>query len=291
MITGLTVYTRSIIFFDVCRALQGIAPGIILPNASALISKIFTGKTRLIAFSCMCASAPNGAIISALFASLFAGSHVKAPVEGAEWAWGSFVLAIVLLIIFILSFLFIPDDEKNEEQQQVGFDYLGAFVAVSGLILIVFAWNQSALVTWKNAYVCTLLVVGVLLMVAFVFIEGRVKQPILPLTVFQNIHNNLMLGCIVTGWSTFSIWLFYSIRFLQDLRGVGTLETVSQMVPCSIMGCVAATTSALLLMKAGGSVVMVFALCAFLAACCLIAFQPVHLTYWATTFVSFFIGP
>ncbi|TIB27543.1 hypothetical protein E3P86_04121 [Wallemia ichthyophaga] len=226
-----------------------------------------------------------------MLSSLFAQSSVKPPVTSAEWAWSNYVLAIALLVMFFLAMRIIPSDGDRSEQKGLGFDYLGTITAVSGLILFNFAWNQAAIVTWKNGYVCALLVVGLLLLGAFAFIESRVQQPLLPLTVFKNVHNNLMLGCIATGWSTFSIWLFYSIRFIQDLRNVGALETVSQVLPLSVTGCLAAALSSFLILKAGGSWVMIGALFAFLTAVCLIAFQPVNLTYWAMQFLSFVIAP
>lgn len=193
--------------------------------------------------------------------------------------------------MFCLAMWIIPADGDRSEQKGLGFDYWGTLTAVSGLILFNFAWNQAAIVTWNNGYVCALLVVGVLLLGVFAWVESRVAQPLLPLSVFRNVHNNLMLGCIVTGWSTFSIWLFYSIRFIQDLRNVGTLETVSQIVPCSVTGCLAASLSTILILKVGGSWVMIGALFAFLTAICLVAFQPVDLTYWAMQFVAFVIAP
>ncbi|TIA90320.1 hypothetical protein E3P99_01657 [Wallemia hederae] len=292
MVTGLTVYTRSIIFFDVCRALQGIAPALMLPNAAGIIGRTYPpGVKKAISFALFGASAPNGFVFGALFSSLFAQSSVKAPVAGAEWAWSNYVLAIALLVMFCLALWIVPEDGDRSEQKGLGFDYWGTLTAVSGLILFNFAWNQAAIVTWNNGYVCALLVVGLLLLGVFAWVESRVAQPLLPLTVFKNIHNNLMLGCIVTGWSTFSIWLFYSIRFIQDLRGVGALETVSQIVPCSVTGCLAASLSTFLILKAGGSWVMIGALFAFLTAVCLIAFEPVNLTYWAMHFVSYVIAP
>ncbi|TIA72276.1 hypothetical protein E3P91_02138 [Wallemia ichthyophaga] len=292
MVTGLTVYTRSIIFFDVCRALQGIAPALMLPNAAGIIGRTYPpGVKKAISFALFGASAPNGFVFGALFSSLFAQSSVKAPVNGAEWAWSNFVLAIALVVMFCLAMWIIPADGDRSEQKGLGFDYWGTMTAVSGLILFNFAWNQAAIVTWNNGYVCALLVVGVLLLGVFAWVESRVAQPLLPLSVFRNVHNNLMLGCIVTGWSTFSIWLFYSIRFIQDLRNVGTLETVSQIVPCSVTGCLAASLSTILILKVGGSWVMIGALFAFLTAICLVAFQPVDLTYWAMQFVAFVIAP
>ncbi|TIC08019.1 putative MFS multidrug transporter [Wallemia mellicola] len=292
MVTGLTVYTHSIIFFDVCRALQGIAPALMLPNAAAIIGRTYPpGVKKAISFALFGASAPNGFVLGAVFSSLFAQSSVKAPVDGAEWAWSNFVLAIALFVMLLLAIWILPEDDDKTEQRNLGFDYLGTITAVSGLVLFNFAWNQAAVVGWKNGYVCALLVVGLIMLGVFAFVESRVKQPLLPLTVFSNIHNNLMLGCIGTGWGTFSIWLFYSIRFIQDFRGLGALETVSQVVPCSVTGCLAASLSSFLILKAGGSWVMIGALLAFLTAVCLIAFQPIHLTYWAMQFVSYVIAP
>ncbi|TIA68273.1 hypothetical protein E3P91_04135 [Wallemia ichthyophaga] len=291
MVTGLTVYTRSIIFFDVCRALQGIAPALMLPNAVAIIGRTFPpGIKKAISFALFAASAPNGFVVGALFSSLFAQSSVKAPVSGAEWVWSTFVLSIALLVMFGLAVWIIPPDGDRSDQKGIGFDYWGALTAVPGLILFNFAWNQAAIVTWKNGYVCALLAVGVILLSVFAWVETRVAQPLLPLTIFKNVHNNLMLGCVATGWSTFGIWLLFSIRYIQDLRGVDALETVSQIVPFCVVGWLGAAISPILIIKFGGSWVTIGAMFSFLIAICLVAFEPVKLTYWAMHFVSYIIA-
>lgn len=60
MVCGLSSYTRSVIFFDFCRAMQGIGPAIILPNSVAILARIYPPGTirRLIAFSLYAAAAP-----------------------------------------------------------------------------------------------------------------------------------------------------------------------------------------------------------------------------------------
>lgn len=60
MITGVSVYTHSPIFFNVCRALQGIGPAMLVPNSLALLGRTYpSGRRKEMIFSIYGATAPN----------------------------------------------------------------------------------------------------------------------------------------------------------------------------------------------------------------------------------------
>ena len=80
-------------------------------------------------------------------------------------------------------------------------DLLGATTGVTALILFNFAWNQAPGVGWGSPYVIVTLILGVLLMPAFFYVETKVaRNPLLPLQVFTS-DNAFVLGCVACGWS------------------------------------------------------------------------------------------
>lgn len=65
MLAGVAVYSGQI-FFDVARALQGIGPAILLPNAIALLGREYKpGLKKDMSFSLFGAAAPIGAYLIA----------------------------------------------------------------------------------------------------------------------------------------------------------------------------------------------------------------------------------
>ncbi len=106
------------------------------------------------------------------------------------------------------AFAIIPADELQPTSIR-DFDILGCATGVGGLILFNFAWNQAAVVGWSTVYTYVLLIVGILLLVAFAFVEVRIaKSPVVPLRGFKG-EAALALGVIAAGWGSFGIWVFY----------------------------------------------------------------------------------
>ena len=63
--------------------------------------------------------------------------------------------------------------EEKQFHEEQHFDYLGALAGVSGLVLFNVAWNQGPTVSWPTPYVYFLLILGILSLVVFFFIESR----------------------------------------------------------------------------------------------------------------------
>lgn len=72
MVAGFS-FVSGPIMFSICRALQGIGPALLLPNAMAIIGRTYPiGLKRNIVFSILGACGPTGFFFGALFSSLLA---------------------------------------------------------------------------------------------------------------------------------------------------------------------------------------------------------------------------
>lgn len=311
LIAGLSSYVHSSpIFFDVCRGFQGIGYSFLLPNAVAILARCtHPGHwKRALYFTCFAASAPNGFLLGGVFSSLIAQFHPE------RWEFGFYLATVCLAGLAALSILVLPSDEYllnfhgtgqemadecNEDltdkadrgkQQQQGFDWLGTITAVSGLVLVNFAWNQAGVVGWQVPYNPVLLAVGLILIAVFLWVETRVKFPLIPQEIWTT-QNSVVLACVALGWSSFGIWIFYSIRWFLNIRGATLLSATAMVTPCGISGIVAASTSMLLLNRFGPAWVMLAALAAFCAANALLATMPEQQLYWKQAFPSYVIAP
>ncbi|THX62757.1 hypothetical protein D6D05_10507, partial [Aureobasidium pullulans] len=207
------------------------------------------------------------------------------------WPWAFWALIIACVVTAVAAQLIIPADELGSDAQDVRFDYLGCITGVTGLNLFNFSWNQAANVGWPMVYNYVLLIVGILFLVAFVWIELKVAgQPLVPIKALSS-ESILALAVIAAGWGSFGIWVYYLWDFLEVLRGYSALAACAQNAPVAISGLLASVATGILLSKTKVSNVLLLATLFFLIGQILIATAPPTQIYWAQTFVSIIIMP
>ena len=283
LVAGFSAFSHNQIFFDFSRAMQGIGPAALLPNALAIIGRTYPpGLRKDMAFALFGSTAPGGFVIGAVFASLLT--------EKVWWPWAYWVMGITCLVCGVVGFFVVPQDHDDEDKGDMTFDYLGAITGVTGLILFNIAWNQGPSVGWNQPYVLIFLCNGFWITVLFLIIETKVSQPLIPLNGLSK-QVGLVLACIACGWSSFGIWIYYLFQFSQLLRHNSPLVSSAQMVPCAISGLCAAITTGLLLGRVRAAYIMVFAMCCFCTGNVLLATQPIDQQYWIQTFLAIVITP
>lgn len=197
LIAGLTVYSNSQIFYVFCRALQGMGPAVLLPNAVAILGRTYPqGRRKEMVFSLFGATAPWGFVVGSGFASTLA--------EHAWWPWSYWCLAIACCLFGAAAFFVIPS-EHEEVVRDKSFDYLGSITGVAGLTLFNVSWNQAPIVGWSTPYVYILLILSFCFLSAFFLIERKVRMPLVPFTALSP-KVAFVLGCVGLGWSSFGVW-------------------------------------------------------------------------------------
>ncbi|KAF4611339.1 hypothetical protein G7Y89_g15674 [Cudoniella acicularis] len=287
LIAGFAVYSGPILF-DICRAFQGIGPALCLPNAVAILGRSYKpGVRKSMMFSAFGATAPTGFTIGAVFASILA--------EFSWWPWAFWINAIVCVLLAVLGMVLIPKtppphlDDSETTLNRI--DALGGVLGVSGLVLFNFAWNQAPVVGWQNPYTYILLIVGILLLGLFGYVELHVsKFPLVPIRDMSP-EAGFILACVALGWAGFGIWVYYTWQFIEVLRGVSPLLTSAMFSPTTVSGLCAAITTGFIIHRVPGSLVMGSALLAFTVGLILMVTAPVGQIYWAQTFVSMIVMP
>ena len=287
LLAGFSVYENSV-FFACCRAFQGIGSAFTMPNAIAIMGCSYKpGLRKQMVFSLFGATAPSGFVIGAVFSSLLA--------EFAWWPWAYWITAIACVLFVAMGSLIIPYTPPPHLDHSVSMwwraDALGSITGVSGLVLVNFAWNQAPVAGWTNPYTYALLIVGFIFLALFSYVETCVaKFPLVPFEV-MDIDVGFLLACVGFGWASYSVWLYYFWQFLEQLRGLSPLLASAQFTPVIVSGLCAALTTAFLLDRLPGSIIMMISLTAFTVGLILLATAPVGQTYWAQTFCSMIIMP
>ncbi|KAK4159662.1 putative drug resistance protein [Cladorrhinum sp. PSN259] len=272
--------SRGEVFFCVGRGLQGIGPALLVPSGQALLGRTYPPSMRKNMVLCLFgASAPLGFVSGAIFSSLFA--------ERGAWPWAFWTMAILCFLLAIISLFVLPftgpPGLKPNESLWTQLDGYGMLLGVSGLVLLNFAFNQAPIVSWKTPYTYFLLIIGILLLAAFVWHEGKAAvYPLIPISAMKP-ATNFVLGCTGAGWACFSIWVYYCCNFLEMMRGWSPVLTGVGFIPAILVG--------FLMSRIKPHWIMLISMCAFFIGSLLLATTPVRQSYWLNTFFGILIMP
>ncbi|KAK4641964.1 hypothetical protein QC761_0079610 [Podospora bellae-mahoneyi] len=276
------------VFFCVARGLQGIGPALLVPSGQALLGRTYQPGMRKNMVLCLFgASAPLGFVMGAIFSSLFA-------VRG-NWPWAFWLLAIMCFVLAVVSLFILPTSRgqsclKRGEGLWSQFDGWGMMLGVSGLVLLNFAFNQAPNVSWKTPYTYFLLIIGLILIAAFVSHEWKAPYPLIPIAAMKP-ATNFVLGCTGAGWGCFSIWIYYTFNVVQNLKGWSPLLASVSFIPAPICGLAASILVGFLMSQVKPHWIMLISMCAFFIGSLLLATAPVHQSYWFSTFFGILIMP
>ncbi len=284
LIAGISVYAKNEIFFDVCRAGQGVGSAMLVPNALAILGRTYPpGRRKEMVFALFGATAPNGGLLGATFSSLLG--------QLAWWPWAFWCMAIACCVCAVIGYFVIPTAPVQMKPARGNqFDWAGSFTGIAALVLFNAAWNQGPVVGWSMPFVYILLILGLLFFAAFFFIERKVAQPLVPLEALSGKVGGV-LACVALGWASFGIWIFYLWQFWTELRHQTPLNSAAQMSTVGPSGLAAAVTTGFLISRLTTSYIMCISMTAFCVGNILLATMPVHQIYWKQTFISLIITP
>ena len=195
-LSGLSHSMDQLIMF---RALQGLGAGGLMVGALATIGDLVSPRER---------GQYMGYMMAAMMLAMIAGPLVGGYItDTLSWRWIFYINMPVggAALAYIIATLHLP---KHKVQHKI--DYLGAGVLAVGAtaIVLVTTWGGSQY-AWGSATIMTLIVVAVLAVAAFIWVENRATEPILPMHVFRNRNFTLatsmsfLLGLAMFGAMTF----------------------------------------------------------------------------------------
>lgn len=170
---GLSPNVNSLIL---ARALQGIGGALLVPGSLAIISTSFSEEERGRAIGTW----SGFSAITAAIGPVIGGWLI----EHVSWRAAFFINLPIAALVLVLLYRHVP--ESRNEHGQVGLDWLGAFLATTGLGSLVYGLIESSNLGFQHLRVLFSLIAGVLILVTFVIVETRVSNPMLPLKLFRS---------------------------------------------------------------------------------------------------------
>lgn len=201
-LTWLSIWTLAIGFgssfiqITIFRGLQGIGAALTIPSAVGIISSYFTGQDRTRALGIYAASGAVG----------FTGGLVLGGLLSSSLGWRYiFRLSVIVSgLLAVLGLIILPPN-RTKGNGQSRLDYFGASLSTAGLILLTFVLSGGGIYGWAKAFIIVLLILAVALLFMFTYVEKKISNPIMPLSLWK-IRNFPSLWII--GFSGFSLSVF-----------------------------------------------------------------------------------
>jgi MFS family permease len=152
--------------------------------------------------------------------------------DALSWRWCLYVnLLIAIPAVFFALRLIV--NEGHPQRPRI--DFVGVVLACTGLFAIVFGFSKAATDAWQAPVTIVSLAAGVALLIAFVFTEKRVDQPLLPLhIVWDRARGGAYASIAIAGASVFAIFLFLTF-FMQQNLGYSPLKTGVAFLPLTAL--------------------------------------------------------
>lgn len=222
MLCGLSQNMHQLIAF---RALQGLGAGAVLPITTTIVGDIYPYEKR--------------AKIQGLFSAIWAISGITAPLIGGflvdtvSWRWIFYINLPFGILALILLWIFYHEKVDRHETKQI--DYLGALlftVAITCFLLPILLGGTYF--SWTSPYMIGLFVSAFILMTLFLYVETKVVEPLLPLSLFRiptvtfaNV-SGFLLSMILIGINIYlPIWI-------QGIHGYGATGAGLTLAPLGI---------------------------------------------------------
>jgi EmrB/QacA subfamily drug resistance transporter len=152
--------------------------------------------------------------------------------EALSWHWVFFVNLPIGLAVLAAGQRLVPNDRGLGLEH--GIDWVGSLLVTASLMSAIYAIVEATAHGWGSEQVLGFGGLAAVLMGAFLALESRLENPIMPLRVlrFRGLVNaSLIRGFLVTGmYSTF----FLATLYLEHVRHYDALQTGAAFLPWTI---------------------------------------------------------
>jgi EmrB/QacA subfamily drug resistance transporter len=239
MLSGMSETMGQLIAF---RALQGIGAGALVTTIFTVIGDLYPYEER--------------AKIQGWFSSVWGISGIAGPlvggflVDAVSWRWIFYLNLPFGVVSVVLVWLYLNEKESTGERKPV--DVAGAATFVAGMSALLLALLTGGTeFPWSSPLILSLFAGSAVLISAFLLIESRTRDPMLPLGLFRNpaISFSTLSG-FLTGAILIAVSVYIPL-WVQGIYGQGATGAGLTLLPMSISWPLSSVIAGRLMLKWG----------------------------------------
>ncbi|KAI0345781.1 hypothetical protein BDW22DRAFT_1426436 [Trametopsis cervina] len=296
-------FAQDEVVLDVLRGVQGIGSAAVIPASLGILAHSFPpSRARSLAFATFAAGAPMGAVIGSLIGGAL--TQITKP----TWRSGFFLIGGMGFAAFIGGLFSIDKDEPYENIDR-RVDWLGAFLITAGLVFLCFALADGPIAPseWTTSYILALLILGFVLVVAFLLWQYYLERlhenqddaqawwtppPIMKISVWGRSKGRMtvILWIAFFQWSSFQSSFFWAQLYYQNYLNLSPVRTMLRLLPMAITGTICNVLVAVFVGRVRFVILIVMGTVLTGCAALLYALINPALPYWAFGFPAAIIS-
>ena len=235
------VFLAGVVTFTVASLLCGIAPSQGVLIGSRFLQGVGAAAQASVILAIIVTEFPEPAararaMSAYVFVSVAGGSLGLLAggllTEALSWHWVFFVNLPIGAATFALGRALIRADSGLGLGH--GVDWLGSLLVTASLMSAIYAIVEATTHGWTSSHVLGFGALAAVLMTAFIALEARIPNPIMPLSILRLgglVNASLVRGLLVTGmYSTF----FLATLYLEHIRHYSPLQTGAAFLPWTL---------------------------------------------------------
>jgi EmrB/QacA subfamily drug resistance transporter len=244
--SGLAALSPDATFLNVSRAIQGVGGAVMFAVSLALIAQEFpAGRER---------GSAMGAYGATIGVAVAIGPLVGGVLTDAL-GWESVFYLNVPIGIAAIAVTYAKLRETRDPNA-TRIDWPGVVTFSAALFALVLALLRGNVEGWGSTPIVSLFAAAAVLLAAFVAIESRVKEPMLPLGLFKRpAFTGVQVAAFAVSGSLFALFLYLTL-YLQNYLGLSPLEAGVRYLPITLLAFFVAPVAGALLSRVPARVML-----------------------------------
>ncbi|WP_268913596.1 MFS transporter [Lentilactobacillus sp. SPB1-3] len=199
------------------RGVQALGGAGLMSLSMSIVAATFSGKARGLALGVWGSVADLSTALGPLVGGIL--------VQAFNWRAIFLVNVPVGVLALIMSIAFIRESEKIHNES---IDFLGMLISTVMVFLLILGLIQKENhydYSWTNWHVSSLIIGGIVLIIVFIVLESKLKNPMIDLSIFKN--RGFVGSCIAAfalGGGLYAFFTYLTI-LLQNYMGYSALQT------------------------------------------------------------------
>src|SRR4029453_11107948 len=195
------------------RALQGLGAAALFTVSVAAASNAVVSDHRGLAIGALFGIANIGTALGPFIGGLLT--------EQLSWRWVFFLNVPLSAIAIFCCLRWLP--AMPPAGARVRIDWVGLILVSSGIVAVAYAADRGGEWGWSSPKLIGLLVLAVVLLVAFIVVERRVRDPLIDLSLFRNRAFDLITVGGTIANIVYTVTVLSTTIYLQHGRGLSPI--------------------------------------------------------------------